>query len=226
MESKFFIAVYTNEVKDYCDVEFFDNLHSVSKGEPVYIIDNTIESRYYQKLRDHFIENKYDNFRINSLCIPEHPKESQFQRNVCHSVNHLRDVYLNSFLLPYFLIIESDVISPVDLLDKFENAIAQLDNTESHWGIVGGLYYQGFHHYDFDTTITFLEKTDHCLSGCTVYKRELIEKYHFRYDPDNLGPFPDALISYDAGKEYTLWNDHRIKCEHLHVNGVRISKSL
>jgi len=226
MENKFFIAVYTNEVKDYCDAEFFGNLHSISGGEPVFIIDNTINPIYCKKLRNRFVESGCDNFRIHHLYVPEHPKESQFQRNVCLSVNMLRDIYLNEFLLPYFLIIESDVIPPPDLLHKFEHAIRQLDKTEPHWGIIGALYYPGFHNYDFDTRITFLEKTNHCLSGCTVYKRELIEKYHFRFDPHNLGPFPDAFISYDSGTAYSLWNDHRIKCEHLHINGVRISKNL
>ena len=176
MEKNYFIAVYTNEVKDYCDAKFFDNLHSISRGQPAYVIDNTIEITYYNKLKDYFIENRYDNFRIHHLDIPEHPKESQFQRNVCNSVNNLRDIFLKNSVLPYFLIVESDVISPPDLLERFENSIGQLDISVPDWGIVGGLYYQGFHNYDFDTQSTFLEKTNHCLSGCTVYKRELIEK--------------------------------------------------
>jgi hypothetical protein len=163
---------------------------------------------------------------MEHLNIPEHPKESQFQRNVCDSANFLRNIYLNSFSAPYFLIIESDVIAPPSLLEQFELAIGELNVAEPGWGIVGALYYEGFHNYGFDTRDTYLEKTNHCLSGCTLYKRELIEKYPFRYDPANLGPFPDAFISYDADTEYTLWNDHRIKCDHLHINVVRISKSL
>lgn len=227
MEHKYFIAVYTNEVKDYCDEEFFDNLYSLSGGEPVFVLDNTIEINYYNKLNAYFTERKFNNFRIDHLDIPEYPKESQFQRNVCSSVNSLRKMYLKDTDLPYFLIIESDVIPPIDLLEKFENTIVQLDTAQPDWGIAGGLYYQGFHNYDFDSTLTSLEKTHHCLSGCTVYKREVIEKYPFRYDPENLAPFPDALISYDAGKQFTLWNDHRIKCEHLHnQHGLRISKNL
>ena len=226
MSNKFFIAVYTNEVKDYCDIVFFENLFLLSRGEPVFVADNTIEARYSEKLQAHFSERQYVNFTIEHLAIPEQPKESQFQRNVCDSANFLRDIYLNHFSAPYFLVIESDVLPPHGLLEMFDNAIMELDTTVTDWGIIGGIYYPGFHNYDFNSDAGFLERTNHCLSGCTVYKRELIEKYSFRYDPENLGPFPDALISIDAGQEYSLWNDHRIRCEHLHVNGVRMSKAL
>ncbi|WP_315817964.1 hypothetical protein [Paraflavitalea speifideaquila] len=133
---------------------------------------------------------------------------------------------MNNFSNPYFLIIESDVIPPQSLLQQFECATSELDLTEAGWGMVGAIYYQGFHNYAFDTHDTFLERTNHCLSGCTVYKRELIRKYPFRYDPENLGPFPDAFMSYDAGHDFALWNDHRIICDHLHINGARMSRNL
>ncbi len=193
---------------------------------PVYVVDNTIGTRYHNKLENLFSERMYNNFRIEHLNIQEHPKQSQFQRNVCESVNFLRDIYLNNFSNPYFLIIESDVIPPQSLLQQFECATSELDLTEAGWGMVGAIYYQGFHNYAFDTHDTFLERTNHCLSGCTVYKRELIRKYPFRYDPENLGPFPDAFMSYDAGHDFALWNDHRIICDHLHINGARMSRNL
>jgi hypothetical protein len=163
-------------------------------------------------------------FHLHRVQVPEHPLESQFQRNVCDSVNYLRDLFLSQTNLPYFLILESDVLPPADLLRRLESAMGRLDRLDPSWGIVGGLYYDGFHNYDFDTSQTSLERTHHCLSGCTVYKRELIEKYPFRYDPDDLGPFPDAFICYDAGQEYSLWNEHGIHCRHLHnaANGLRV----
>jgi hypothetical protein len=225
MEHKYFIAVYTNEVKDYCDDEFFKNVFEVSQGEPVFVVDNTIGDVYFNKLKNDFQQKGYDNFKVFHLDVPEHPRQSQFQRNVCDSANFLRSVYLNQTELPYFLIIESDVVSPVNLLDKFENGIAQLDSQSPDWGIVGGLYYWGFHNYEYDASVTSLERTLHCLSGCSVYRRNLIEKFSFRFNPDDLGPFPDAFMSYDAGGEFSLWNEHQIKCEHLHnpVNGMRVS---
>ncbi|MCO5947146.1 hypothetical protein [Mucilaginibacter flavidus] len=224
MEPKYFIAVYTNEVKDYCDEVFFSNLFEVSAGQPVFVVDNTIGDSYFNKLQTSFKERGYFNFRVYHLEVSEEPKVSQFQRNVCDSVNFLRDIYLTQTSLRYFLIIETDVCSPADLLSRFEDGISRLDAQNPNWGIVGGLYYHGFHNYDFDSTVTSLEPTGHCLSGCSVYKRELIEKFPFRYDPQNLGHFPDAFMSFDAGSAFSLWNEHQIKCDHLHnpVNGLRV----
>jgi len=224
MINKYFIAVFTNEVKDYCDETFFNSLYALSKGEQVVVIDNSGDSAYYEKLKESFIINGYDNFNIYHLDVPEQPKESRFQRNVCDSVNLLRDIFLLQTTLPYFLIVESDVYSEIDLLSKFDTSIDYLETNQPDWGIIGGLYYRGFHNYNFDTSLITVERVSHCLSGCTVYKRELINKFTFRYDPENLGPFPDAWISYDSNREYTLWNEHRIKCDHMHnsLNGLRV----
>jgi hypothetical protein len=224
MDNKYFIAIYTHAVKAYCDETFFYRIYSLSGGIPVYIADNTQEDRYYHRLKALFAACGYSNFYLFRVNVPQDPIESQFQRNVCDSVNNLRDMYLRNTLFPYFMIIESDVLPPVDLLDRFSRTIEKLDGQDSSWGIVGGLYYHGFHNYSFDLKRSTLERTQHCLSGCTLYKRELIRQYPFRYDPSNLGPFPDAWICYDAKKEYSLWNDHLIRCEHLHnpVNGLRV----
>ena len=226
--TSYFMAVYTHEVKDYCDEKFFQNLFALSRGYPIYIIDNTSGEGYYNRLQNLFRRNNYNNFLLFHLDVPEQPKESQFQRSVRDSVNHLRNMFLQQTAVPYFLIIESDVYPPVDLLDRFDTCIHQLNSNHSGWGIVGGLYYPGFHNYDFDSSHTTLEKTHHCLSGCTVYKRELIEKFPFRYDPSDLRQFPDALISFDSGNEYSLWNEHRINCDHLHnpLNGLRVSADI
>ncbi len=225
MKDNYFIAVYTNKVKDYCDEVFFTNLYSLSQGEPVYIIDNTSGKNYCTALQKRFLDRNYHNFSVSHLDVPEHPAQSRFQRNVCESVSHLRHLFLTSTDIPYFLIIESDVVPPADLLQKFNDAIDCLNSRNPGWGIIGGLYYPEFHNYTFSTTTTSLYSTHHCLSGCTVYKRELLEKYPFRYDPANLVPFPDAFICFDSKKEFSFWNDHRIHCRHLHnpVNGLRVS---
>jgi hypothetical protein len=225
IEKKYFIAVYTNEAKNYCDHQFFTNLYTLSRGQPIFVVDNSVGNIYYNKLQTGFLQNEFKDFNVYHLEVPEDPAESRFQRNVCDSVNYLRDIYLNQTELDYFLIIESDVCPPVDLLDKFESSINRLNIQDPGWGIVGGLYYQGFHNYHFDSISTTLERTGHCLSGCTVYKRELIEKFPFRYDPNNLAAFPDAFISVDSASEYSLWNEHQIRCDHLlnPANGLRVN---
>lgn len=224
MQNKYFIAVYTHAVKAYCDEAFFHRVSLISRGVPVYVADNTPGESYYHRLSGMFRDRAYANFHLFKVKVPPHPVESQFQRNVSDSVNRLRDMYLQNTDLPYFLILESDVIPPPDLLDRFDGAIARLEGQQPQWGIVGGIYYYGFHNYNFVISQTSLERTNHCLSGCTVYRRALIRKYPFRYDPASLGPFPDAWISHDAGREYSLWNEYHIRCEHLHnpVNGLRV----
>ncbi len=226
---KYFIAVYTNQVKDYCDEEFFEALFKASKNNQIHIVDNTIGGEYYCKLND--LLDKYPNTILHKIEVPREPKISQFQRNVCESVNYLRNMFLKSEC-DHFLVVESDVIVPEDLLTHLDNTIEFLKKEEvgrfgtkldKPWGAVGALYYGGFH--DFETI--GLKVTHHVLSGCTLYRRRLIEDYEFRYDSENLGAFPDALISYDAGKDYKLFDNHNIQCIHRHTkHGTRMSKSL
>lgn len=209
MENKYFIAVYTNEVKDYCEEEFFERVFEISKGViPVCVIDNSLDSRYTNRLNE--INKNRSNFHIAHLDISEEPKRTQFLRNVSESVLHLRSIFLSGDYT-YFIILESDVIPPKDLLDRFDKDIPLLDIISPTWGALGGIYYKGFHDYDLGG----LHQIHHVLSGCTLYKRDLIKKYPFRWSKENLGAFPDAWICKDAEKEYTFYNDHEIVCDHL-----------
>lgn len=228
--NNFFIAVYTNEVKDYCDEEFFKRILELKGNNYLGIVDNSKNEKYMKKLR-----TLAPTAAIRHIDVDPEPRISRFQRNVAESVNMLRDDFLR-LNKDYFLIIESDVLPPTSLIHMLDKSIKYLDNLipgtiidgdtkdyQGPWGAIGGIYYKGFHDY----TLHGLKRTGHVLSGCTVYKRELIEKYPFRYDPENLGQFPDALISYDSRNEYSLWDDHNILCEHLHTeHGARMSRSI
>lgn len=210
LKDKYFIAVYTNEVKDYAVSEFFKNFDQFKIGG---IVDNSLNKEYHKKLI------AYSDLPVYHLDVPYEPRKTLFQRNVSQSVNFLRDKFLLTNC-KYFLILESDVIVEKNLLEKLENSISKLP---SDWGALGALYYEGFHDYKKNG----LQETNHVLSGATVYKREAIEKYAFRWSLDNIGAFPDAWWSIDAKKEYSLWNDHDIKLIHLHSsNGTRYSKPL
>lgn len=217
---KYFIAAYTNEVKDYCDKKFFTRLHTLSKNCPVHIVDNTEEQDYYNKCRRKF---SYENFTFYHLAVDIEPRKSLFQRRVTESVLLLREKFLATNY-PYFLIIESDVIPSRRLLKKLDKTISTLDSLDRYWGILGGLYHLSFHNYKLEG----IQQTYHALSGCSVYKRSLIEKYPFRWSEENMGAFPDAWICYDAKKEYTFYNDHNISCKHLEnkKTGTRYSKAL
>lgn len=211
LKDKYFVAVYTNEVKDYAAKEFFAKFNQFSKGM---VIDNSTNKDYIKILKTHV-----QNLPVVHLDIPYEPKKTLFLRNVCESVSFLRNQFLNSGC-SYFLILESDVIITDNFLEKLEESITKLP---SNWGALGCLYYQGFHDY----TKSGIQQGAHILSGATVYKREAIEKYPFRWSEENLAAFPDAWWSYDAGKEYSLWNNHDIRLPHLHnKNGTRYSKKL
>lgn len=211
---KLFICTYTNRVKDYCDTEFFDNLFKLSVGNPVMIVDNTLDNGAYSK-RIETLTHNYPNFNISWLMVPREPARTMFLRNVTESVNLCRDAFLKSDC-DHMIVIESDVLPPQDLINRFEEDALWLEGEK--WGMVGGLYYAGFHDYHLEG----LQLTHHVLSGCTLYNGEMVRDTPFRWSPDNIDAFPDAFISHDAGtKGYTRWNDHRIICEHLNNPDTR-----
>lgn len=213
LKNNYFIAVYTYSGKSYCDKKFFERVKEISKDNLVHIVDNSFNLDYYKKLI--FLYNfsnftfyhldviKGKNVKLNSLRTTAAKINSL--RTVAESVNFLRDIFLKT-ICPNFLIIESDVIPPIDLLEKFDNTQLPKDA-----GILGALYYKNFH----DFSKKGLQRVGHALSGCTVYKRNLIEKYPFRWSIENLAAFPDAWICVDCKNDFSIWNNHDIICEHL-----------
>ena len=199
-KNNYFIAVYTYYGKSYCDVKFFERLQEISKGNPVHIVDNSFKLDYYNKLVSLY---SFSNFTFYHLDVTE--GEKRFIRSVTKSVNFLRDIFLKTDS-PNFLIIESDIIPPVDLLEKFDRTPLPKDA-----GILGAVYYKGFH----DFSKKGLQKVGHALSGCTMYRRKLIEKYPFRWSTKDLRAFPDAWICFDCKNEFSIWNNNDIICEHL-----------
>lgn len=204
---KFFICTYTNKVKAYCDKQFFTSFVSVVGANAAVIVDNTIDNGAYARKLTGLVQNKIPVRRHTCQ-----PGEHQFLRNVAESANVCRDVFLTSGC-DHMLVIESDVIPPPNLLAVLEEDAKLLQ--DKNWGIIGGLYYHGFH--DFNKTGLVQYTTPQTiLSGCTLYSGRCMVKAEFRWDPTNVAAFPDAFISLDSDKfGYTNWNDHDIICEHL-----------
>jgi len=204
-----FAAVYTNKVKSYCDVEFFNALQNNISTDDIYIVDNTNDNGNYANELRNIID-----CNIVNLDIPEEPNTTRFHRKVTESVLFLRDTFLK-YNYKYFLIAESDVIIPPNTIDTL---LENIETLPSDTGAVGALYYEGYHNYG----LTGIQYTDHVLSGCTIYKRSMIEKYPFRYQEDYLQAFPDAFICIDAINEFKYYNNHELKCKHAHSsNGSR-----
>jgi hypothetical protein len=201
---RYFIAVYTNKVKAYCDREFFMRTKQLPRTE-LHVVDNTIDMDYYNHLGRLGIQNLYH------VVVDEQPKRTQFLRNVTQSVNHLRDIFLAGSC-DHFIIIESDVMVSRNLIDLFESAIVKAKD----WAAIGGYYYLGFH--DFNKAgIDRLEEVHHVLSGCTIYNRDMISVFNFRYDDkENIGAFPDAWWCHDVKKhtDKKLYNYCKIVCKH------------
>jgi hypothetical protein len=206
VSDKVFVAVYTNRVKRYCDAEFFTALQNNITGDNIYVVDNTNDGGTYAAELKNIINCKL----LVNLDIPEQPDNTKFHRKVAESVLYLRDIFLKSDY-EYFLIVESDVIIPPNTIQTLlKNIEAMPEDT----GAIGALYYEGFHNY----SLIGLNYTNHVLSGCTMYKRSMIEKYPFRYQEDYLQAFPDALICIDGINEYKYYNNHDIICKHAHTS--------
>lgn len=204
-----FVAVYTNKVKSYCDVEFFNALQNNISTEHIYVVDNTSDNGTYANQLRNII-----NCNIFNLDIAEEPYNTRFHRKVAESVLFLRNIFLESDY-KYFLIAESDVIIPPNTIDTL---LENIESLPSDTGAVGALYYEGYHNYG----LSGIQYTNHVLSGCTIYKRSMIEKYPFRWQEDFLQAFPDAFICIDGINEFKYYNNHELKCKHAHSsNGSR-----
>ena len=207
--SDFFIAIYTCDIKTYCDAEFFNAvIPSVGNAE-LQIVDNSADYNYAIRLKS-LSQGKL----VHHLDVSRENKETLMLRNITESVNLLRYFFLQS-KCKYFVILESDVIPPAEWLDYFLEVIDRAD-------IIGGIYYHGFHRQELFDNPDIFEYVPHALSGCTVYKRELVEKVPFRCDFEQSHAFPDAWICYDAVRHennFEIANYSKIKCRHLTKQG-------
>ena len=190
---------------------FFDNLLSCDiEGADIQIVDNSVTEDFSIELSEKIGRN------VHHINVSRYDPSTQFLRNVTESVSYLREMFLKTDK-KYFVIVESDVLPPKNFLDLFMEVIDDAD-------IIGGVYYAGIHRQELFENDIF-EETPHVLSGCTLYKREVIEKIPFRWGTDNLGAFPDAWICYDTGRKgnnFRLANYSKIKCGHYHkIDGSR-----
>lgn len=221
---KLLIAVYTNRCKDYCAREFYKSLMELAGNHDIIIVDNSSDSSHAVEL---MWVARSANVEVVHIDVPAEPERTRFLRNVALSANRCREKFLQGDY-DHMLVIESDVIPPVDLIPRLKETMVKLNMITNGatlnlkpWGIVGAIYYMGVHDYNLQG----IHPAEHVLSGCTLYKGELLRKYPFRWSEDNLNAFPDAWISQDTREEYSLWNNHDIICDHLFAgDGSRNSR--
>ncbi len=207
-----FIAIYTHSSKQYCDKQFFKALFKSNIGNAlVSIIDNSIGTDYFNRL-NLILHPFHKNIKINHIDISRDDPKHQFLINVEQSVNELRRQFLQTDK-KYFITLESDVI-PRD-----KNWLSYFLEKAGYADILGGLYHAGFHSNDLWDKEDEIVYTRHVLSGCTLYKRELLKVFSFRWSMKDEGAFPDAWICYDAitslKNKWRIANYTKIKCDHL-----------
>ena len=213
---KVFIAGYTAYPKKYCDTKFFNRVKNIAYPKElldIQVVDNTIETIDYMSDLKQIVP---DANKLYHVTVPHEPRESYFQRKVAESVQHLRAEFLKTDA-EYFVIFESDVLVPIMVINQLLHAKDELEAQGKKWAAIGGIYYPGFHDYSI-AGIDVLKKTHHVLSGCTLYKREIIEKFPFRWSTQNLGAFSDAWICSDindAKEGWELYDYGNILCDHM-----------
>jgi hypothetical protein len=207
---KYFVAVYTNRIKQYCDERFFRNLGKLTETDfRLSICDNSLGQEYCDRLAQNLPTWFGRAFDIEHLTVPLEPRDTRALRNIAQSANRLRNKFLETDD-DYFVIFESDILVPPDTLQLLSVHTDEAD-------IIGGIYYRGFHKdSDFEPDNRSLIPTHHALSGCTLHKRTVIERIPFRWDVKTRGAFPDCFLSFDAIAEgFRVANYCALKCEHL-----------
>lgn len=202
-----FVAIYTNEVKRYCDELFFNNIKKiVPSSATLFIVDNSLTDSYLERIKE--LMSGWDgDCKFKHVYLP-HDESYRFQKSVLKSLKVLEHDFLESEC-KYFLIIETDVIPSKE---DFEILIEDI-RRHSDFGAIGGLYYNGIHNRIVGRDLV---EEDCVFSGFTVYKREVIEKIGFRWDEAVSGCFPDSFMKHDLlVNGYKVGNDHRISCMHL-----------
>ena len=201
-----FIAIYTNEVKRYCDEIFFDNIRRiVPSTSTLVIVDNSPTTEYTERIR--MLMDGYGEYTLIHIDLPKE-ESHRFQKSVLKSLKVLEKEFLNSYC-EYFLIIESDVIPSEEDFDLLvEDAERNPD-----FGAIGGLYYSGIHNRIADAEVV----EEECVfSGFTIYSRKAIQEIGFSWNESFPPCFPDSCMKYELlSHGYKVGNDHRIFCPHL-----------
>jgi hypothetical protein len=202
---KVFLAIYTNEAKQYCDEDFYENISTLLYDKvTTCVVDNSKTTDYLERVKG-ICEDNDINARYKFIEVED--GQHRFQRSVLKSVEYLRKVFLTTDC-DYFLIIETDVIPPDGTIRKMVKTM----NDNPDYGAIGCVYYNGIHSF----TDEYLVEEDCVFSGCTMYRREMLEDIPFTWYVHNEGCFPDSCMKQDA--VYAGWrvgNIRNIHCKHI-----------
>ncbi len=207
---KVLVGIVTYEGKDYCWDLFFNNLLNLEYPNLEFlIVDNSSSSKYYKELSKRV--KKYENFSVARVDRGISSREAQ-----ANSLNYIRDYFLaNDF--DYFMSIESDLIPPVDIVQRLM----------SHGkDVIGSIYLIGFpdsssqpprpclfqtvkqkdgvaRTINLDPALGFgffgrgVQQIHGCGFGATLMKKNILEQFKFWYIHDDVIKHSDVLFYMD-----------------------------
>lgn len=207
---KVLVGVVTYEGKDYCWDLFFKNLLNLEyPNYDVLIVDNSKNGKYYRELQKR--TKKHKNITIARVDRGLSSREAQ-----ANSLNYIRNHMLDNDY-DYFMSIESDLVPPVDIIERLMSHKKQ---------VIGSIYLIGFpdsqsqpprpclfnvrkdKHGKVETFnlppnvgFTFygkgVMKVHGCGLGATLIKRDVLEKIKFWYIHDDVIKHSDVLFYMD-----------------------------
>jgi len=120
---KVLLGIVTYDGKAYIDKEFFNNLKNLSyPNVDVFVVDNSVNKKYYNNLKRRGLDVKHINRGQNS-------REAQAKSLEVIRKKALKENY------DYFMSIESDLLPPVDIIERLMSYNKQ---------VVGSMYLIGY----------------------------------------------------------------------------------
>lgn len=154
-----------------------------------------------------------DMIHLNKLPDDHYECKGAIHRRVVASMNQLRELFLSSSS-QWFLSLESDVLLT---RKQVRDMIACVN--EHRIVCLHTNCYVGFN----DSPV--FTKTDRLTLGCTLIHRSIIEQFEFKYRPDLLAAFHDALYVYDMNKAGII-SHYEPNIQPIHLCEVRSKGSI
>lgn len=230
---KVMIGIVTYDGKDYIWDEFIANVRKLNyPNVDIVVVDNTATKKYYSKLKRSLTQ---PNERVIHVQRGLNSREAQSK-----SLNKLREVFLKGDY-EYFMSIESDLIPPVDIIERLMShgkpvvgAMYLIGHTWSETqpprpclfatkpnkeGTGHDTYnipaHEGWHYFG-----TGLRLVHGCGIGCTLMRRNILENFKFWWTMEgNVPKHSDVLFYMDLNnRRIQIYVDADIYIPHFRSN--------
>ncbi len=220
MEPKILVGIATYSGEEYCLKHFINSVKGLTcPNLEVVFVDNSEDESYAEKIRGYGFE-----------VVRDPPGEKNRIEKIISARNKVRDIFLARDH-EYLFFLDSDVIAPNDIIEKLlahEKDICA--------GIyLGGTNIQGqvrimpvaFLFHDKEKNLVRIPSRDEVGKGefvevaaaglgCTLVKREVLEKITFRNIGASTTGGEDAAFYKDAReKGHDCYIDFNVKCFHM-----------